>query len=324
MDQQDNQQEEQKQSSVDRINNLARSGRTAYKRYKRTRRAITAARTAFTAVRAGAAAAQGIFAASSNPVGVVVLIIIIMSLTLFIVLIGGGSTTANTPHPEPGRTCSEVNGTCKDSCGVTEDESNGSCTTGVCCVPKKTCQELGGTCKTNCGDPENEENAFCTVSTYKCCVPKEVGDLLPGEFKPPFRRGFSYQGSSYVGHSAYSVDFNRGAPGVDDGDPVFASANGRVVDYYPPNGQVTIRHVGGYETLYAHMKNVSVRDGDTVKLCQQIGEIDNVGDSQGSHLHARHLLNGIPIRLSYNNNPYPASLNPSQKRAGPLVKGECP
>jgi len=146
--------------------------------------------------------------------------------------------------------------------------------------------------------------------------------LTPGVFRPPFKCGLTYAGSTYPAHSDYSVDFNRGV--VDLGDPIRASANGRVSYIYLPNGQVHITHAGGYETVYAHMQKIQVRTGDTVRLGEQIGEIGNVGQSTGPHLHVNHLKNGNRIKVSYNGVPYPASLPTGASRAGPLVRGFCP
>lgn len=48
---------------------------------------------------------------------------------------------------------------------------------------------------------------------------------------------------------------------------------------------VKIKHNNGYRTLYAHMKEVYVRVGETVKKGQKIGYMGNTGKSYGSHLH---------------------------------------
>lgn len=51
---------------------------------------------------------------------------------------------------------------------------------------------------------------------------------------------------------------------------------------------VFIRHnIAGktYETVYAHMRNRGVKEGDTVKQGQYLGHMGNTGDSTGQHLH---------------------------------------
>lgn len=48
---------------------------------------------------------------------------------------------------------------------------------------------------------------------------------------------------------------------------------------------VLISHGYGYETLYAHMNNVSVREGEKVVRGQSIGTVGNTGKSTGPHCH---------------------------------------
>lgn len=48
---------------------------------------------------------------------------------------------------------------------------------------------------------------------------------------------------------------------------------------------VKLRHANGYCTLYAHMKNVCVVKGQTVKAGERLGYMGNSGNSYGAHLH---------------------------------------
>ena len=38
-------------------------------------------------------------------------------------------------------------------------------------------------------------------------------------------------------------------------------------------------------TLYAHCKNIYVKEGDTISKGQQIGEVGQTGNATGPHLH---------------------------------------
>ncbi|MEX2372112.1 MAG: M23 family metallopeptidase, partial [Bacteroidales bacterium] len=72
------------------------------------------------------------------------------------------------------------------------------------------------------------------------------------------------------------------------GTPVFATANGVIVtsEYHSRYGKlVIIKHQEPFVTLYAHLDDLMVAVGETVKIGQQIGTVGNTGLSTGSHLH---------------------------------------
>lgn len=73
------------------------------------------------------------------------------------------------------------------------------------------------------------------------------------------------------------------------GTSVFATGDGKVVKTeYSRRGygnQITIDHGYGYKTMYAHLKDFSVKEGEEVKRGQKIGSIGNSGLSTGPHLH---------------------------------------
>jgi hypothetical protein len=133
----------------------------------------------------------------------------------------------------------------------------------------------------------------------------------PGFFYSPFREGWTYHGATYGGHSPYSVDWNRRSPSgawmQDEGDPVYASADGTVADVVKADGLVVLNHWGGeYRSEYRHMQNIAVAQGDKVQRGDRLGSIGNVagtGSSFGPHLHVNHLRRGadgqyrrIPVR----------------------------
>ena len=74
------------------------------------------------------------------------------------------------------------------------------------------------------------------------------------------------------------------------GTPVYAVADGTVVETLGVNNMVRIKHEHNGEvfyTAYLHMyaKDILVKPGDTVKAGQRIGAIGNFGKSTGPHLH---------------------------------------
>lgn len=75
------------------------------------------------------------------------------------------------------------------------------------------------------------------------------------------------------------------------GTPITASGNGRVIasrigGYNGGYGNmVIISHDGGVQTVYAHMREVNVSQGEVVVQGQVIGGVGNTGRSTGPHLH---------------------------------------
>lgn len=75
---------------------------------------------------------------------------------------------------------------------------------------------------------------------------------------------------------------------LDTGDEVNAAMSGkiRIARYSSGYGNfVVIAHEGGLETLYGHMSELWVEEGETVNAGQTIGLGGSTGQSTGSHLH---------------------------------------
>ncbi len=72
------------------------------------------------------------------------------------------------------------------------------------------------------------------------------------------------------------------------GTPVVATANGVVSFAGKEKGfgkLIRITHGSGYVTMYAHLEDISVKEGEAVKKGQKIGTLGNTGRSIGPHLH---------------------------------------
>lgn len=88
--------------------------------------------------------------------------------------------------------------------------------------------------------------------------------------------------------------------GVPIGTPIYAIADGVVVKAVNDQGHskvswgnyVKIRHDGENYTLYGHMSEVVVKEGQMVKQGQLIGYSGNSGRSTGPHLHFEFYLGG--------------------------------
>lgn len=82
------------------------------------------------------------------------------------------------------------------------------------------------------------------------------------------------------------------------GEPIFASANGRVARAGSMNGygiMAEIDHGKGIETRYGHMSKVLVKPGQMVRQGDLIGRMGSTGRSTGTHLHYEVRVDGSPV-----------------------------
>lgn len=81
---------------------------------------------------------------------------------------------------------------------------------------------------------------------------------------------------------------------------VFATAKGvvrQVGNHKNGYGKfIIIQHNFGFETVYAHLNRIDVRNGDTVEEGDMIGLTGNTGRSTGPHLHYETRFGGQAIR----------------------------
>ncbi|MGD1861423.1 MAG: peptidoglycan DD-metalloendopeptidase family protein [Leptolyngbyaceae cyanobacterium] len=104
-----------------------------------------------------------------------------------------------------------------------------------------------------------------------------------------------FGGFRYEMHSG--IDF-RGPMGT----PIYATANGVVVKAEHSGGygkHVVIDHGYSYETLYAHLSDITVQAGDRIDRGDLIGELGSTGRSSGPHLHYEVHRNGRPVNPRY-------------------------
>lgn len=83
------------------------------------------------------------------------------------------------------------------------------------------------------------------------------------------------------------------------GTPIHATGDGTIsaVEYGDRGygNHVTINHMVGYQTHYAHMSRVIVREGQHVKRGDIIGYVGSTGKSTAPHCHYEVVKNGIKI-----------------------------
>jgi len=91
------------------------------------------------------------------------------------------------------------------------------------------------------------------------------------------------------------IDLNL-AGNLDFGKPVIAAKEGVVTIAGNSNNgygySVLINHSDGFSTRYAHLSEINVGLGRTVKQGQLIGKVGNTGRSYGPHLHFEIMKNG--------------------------------
>ncbi|MBR3778709.1 MAG: M23 family metallopeptidase [Clostridia bacterium] len=103
-----------------------------------------------------------------------------------------------------------------------------------------------------------------------------------------------YQGY-HSGHLAWDISsgpipvYNKPCLAVDGGKVVYAGW------YYNYGYYVKIDHGNGLYSVYAHLKSISVVEGQLVSNGQQIGRIGNTGYSFGPHLHLEVIKNGVKV-----------------------------
>ena len=88
------------------------------------------------------------------------------------------------------------------------------------------------------------------------------------------------------------MDFSApiGTPVYATGDGVVKTAGRSMAGY---GNMIDIDHGFNYTTRYAHLSEVLVKSGQTVKRGDLIGKVGNTGKSTGSHLHYEVRLKGV-------------------------------
>ncbi|WP_420881299.1 M23 family metallopeptidase [Rhodococcus sp. (in: high G+C Gram-positive bacteria)] len=115
------------------------------------------------------------------------------------------------------------------------------------------------------------EAAFGSVGNSNARAVKPVSGTLTSDFGPRW-------GSHHGG-------LDIAAP---IGTPVYAAADGVVVDAGPASGfglWVRVKHDDGTTTVYGHVNDYQVNVGQHVVAGQQIATVGNRGQSTGPHLH---------------------------------------
>lgn len=107
------------------------------------------------------------------------------------------------------------------------------------------------------------------------------------------RRIYAYSNGKSSTSLHYGNDY-----GVPTGTSVFACTDGKVVmaeERISTGYSIVIEHLPGLYSLYYHLSEMSVKEGDMVKAGQEIAKSGATGLATGPHLHWEIRLNGSAV-----------------------------
>lgn len=130
------------------------------------------------------------------------------------------------------------------------------------------------------------------------CIPA-VPPIMPDLGNYRLTSSFGYRSDPISGRTSFHSGFDFA---MKPGNSVFATGDGQVesvsFELFGYGHSVIIDHGFGYKTRYAHMRDIYVVEGMSVKRGECIGETGNTGKSTGPHLHYEVIYRGSPV------NPY--------------------
>ncbi len=109
--------------------------------------------------------------------------------------------------------------------------------------------------------------------------------VYPLSTPAPISSPYGWRIHPLTGNRRFHAGQDLAAP---SGTPIVAVANGRVVlaSWHGGYGKaVIIEHNGRLQTLYGHMSEIFVQEGQEIKQGTVIGQVGSTGASSGPHLH---------------------------------------
>ncbi len=111
------------------------------------------------------------------------------------------------------------------------------------------------------------------------------------------RRIYEYTNGKSSTSLHYGNDY-----GISEGSEVEACADGKVVmaeNRISTGWSIVIEHLPGLYSLYYHLSEMDVKEGDMIKQGQIIGKSGSTGLATGPHLHWEVRLNGSAVRPEF-------------------------
>jgi murein DD-endopeptidase MepM/ murein hydrolase activator NlpD len=141
-----------------------------------------------------------------------------------------------------------------------------------------------------------EDRALIKKSMNK----KYIGDKFPLTFiKPTEGRISGIYGSQRILNGIKKNPHGGLDIAAPEGTPIKATSDGKVMlaakGLYYTGNIVIIDHGYGLKSMYIHMKDININNGDLVKQGQIIGTVGSTGRSTGPHLHWNIYWNKIRV-----------------------------
>lgn len=124
---------------------------------------------------------------------------------------------------------------------------------------------------------KNKEAMWASIPAIQPCADKDV---------TRFASGFGYRIHPIYKTRKMHTGVDLTAP---VGTKVYATGDGTIIKAgYSRGGygkRIIVNHGFGYKTVYAHLSEIDVKEGQKVKRGDVIGEVGNTGRSTAPHLH---------------------------------------
>ena len=127
----------------------------------------------------------------------------------------------------------------------------------------------------------------------------EIAESLTLPVSGPVTSGFGYRAHPSDGQTRFHYGLDIGAG---EGSEAAAALDGTVAavgDSTTYGLYVILEHSGGVKSLYAHLREIRVADGDQVKAGDTVGLVGSSGNATGPCLHLELIVNGSYVNPSY-------------------------
>ncbi len=143
-------------------------------------------------------------------------------------------------------------------------------------------------------NPPPEEQTRIQSEFKKMRQKRQLSDFnqFPNQWQrplPSYKRISSPFGSRRILNGIVKQGHSGTDYAADTGTPVLAAADGKVVlthtDMFYTGGTILVDHGYGVYTSYAHLSQIDVKEGQTIKRGDTIGAVGMTGRATGPHLH---------------------------------------